>query len=277
MNPLLQSLASPAWSHLVQALLHTLWLGGLAAGGLYFVLRGKIDPGTRYRWCVGALLAVALGGMVAWAVLQQRPAAGPPPAAATPAAAEAAPAVLMVAASEVNSTPLTPIRNPPSAPSSVALAEEEIRPPSPSYGGQAIRNSAWTPWLALLWLGGAAAMLARAGSLLAGAEKLRRKSRPLENEAVLKLIEEARRKLRLARRIQAVVTDQLTSPAVMGVVTPVLILPLSLVTALPMEQLQLILLHELAHIRRGDYLVNLCQLLAESLLFFNPAVWWISR
>src|SRR5208283_2158814 len=41
--------------------------------------------------------------------------------------------------------------------------------------------------------------------------------------------------------------------------------------------IQLILLHELAHIRRGDYLVNLCQLLVESLLFFNPAVWWISR
>jgi protocatechuate 3,4-dioxygenase beta subunit len=63
----------------------------------------------------------------------------------------------------------------------------------------------------------------------------------------------------------------------MGLVVPVLILPLSMVTTLPMEQLQLVLLHELAHIRRGDYLVNLCQLLAESLLFFNPAVWWISR
>ena len=46
---------------------------------------------------------------------------------------------------------------------------------------------------------------------------------------------------------------------------------------MPVEQLQLIVLHELAHIRRGDYLVNLCQMLVESLLFFNPAVWWISR
>jgi hypothetical protein len=63
----------------------------------------------------------------------------------------------------------------------------------------------------------------------------------------------------------------------MGLLTPVLILPLSIVTTLPMSQLQLILLHELANVRRGDYLVNLCQLLAESLLFFNPAVWWISR
>ena len=99
-------------------------------------------------------------------------------------------------------------------------------------------------------------MLARAGSLVVEAEKLRRRSSPLENEAVLKLIEEARRKLGLVRRIQVVVTEQLTSPAVMGWVAPVLILPLSMVTTLPMGQLQLILLHELAHIRRGDYLVQ---------------------
>jgi len=51
----------------------------------------------------------------------------------------------------------------------------------------------------------------------------------------------------------------------------------SLLTALTPEQLRFILLHELAHIRRGDYLVNLCQLLVEALLFFNPAVWWLSR
>jgi hypothetical protein len=135
----------------------------------------------------------------------------------------------------------------------------------------------WTPWLALAWLGGAAAMLARAGALVMAAEKLRRRCKPLEDKAVWQLIGEARRKLGLARRVQVVVTEQLTSPAVMGLLAPVLILPLSVVTTLPPGQLQLILLHELAHIRRGDYLVNLCQLLAESLLFFNPAVWWISR
>jgi len=73
------------------------------------------------------------------------------------------------------------------------------------------------------------------------------------------------------------VTDRLTSPAVAGVLLPVLILPGSLLTALTPEQLRFILLHELAHIRRGDYLVNLCQLLVEALLFFNPAVWWLSR
>jgi beta-lactamase regulating signal transducer with metallopeptidase domain len=252
MNLLLQSLASEEWAYVVKALLHTLWLGGLAAGGLYFVIRGRTDPVTRYRWCVGALLAVVFGGMVAWAVLERRPTVIHLSSAAIPAEV-AAPAAGRPASSPTVSATVTP-----------GLAG--LTPPG-----------RWTPWLALAWLGGAAVMLARAGSLVMEAEKLRRGSCPLENEAVLQLIEEARRKLGLARRIQVVVTEQLTSPAVMGLVTPVLILPLSLVTTLPPGQVQLILLHELAHIRRGDYLVNLCQLLTESLLFFNPAVWWISR
>ena len=63
----------------------------------------------------------------------------------------------------------------------------------------------------------------------------------------------------------------------MGVIVPTLILPLSLFTTLTPEQIRFILLHELAHIRRGDYFANLFQLFAEALLFFNPAVWWISH
>jgi beta-lactamase regulating signal transducer with metallopeptidase domain len=252
MNLLLQSLASEEWAYVVKALLHTLWLGGLAAGGLYFVIRGRTDPVTRYRWCVGALLAVVFGGMVAWAVLERRPEVVHSSSATIPMEV-AAPASAMSASSPAVSAIVTP-------------GPADLTPPG-----------RWTPWLALIWLGGAAVMLARAGSLVMEAEKLRRGSNPLENKAMLQLIEEARRKLGLARRIQVVVTERLTSPAVMGLVTPVLILPLSLVTTLPPGQVQLILLHELAHIRRGDYLVNLCQLLAESLLFFNPAVWWISR
>jgi beta-lactamase regulating signal transducer with metallopeptidase domain/uncharacterized GH25 family protein len=251
-NPILQSLASEEWAYVVKALLHTLWLGGLAASGLYFVLRGKTNPVTRYRWCVGVLLGVVLGGIAAWAVLQRQTAAGHPSGAGVLSAVE--------------------VRNRPA----VASFPMDLAPmmPGPMAG---TRPRRWTLWLALVWLGGAAAMLARAGSLVVEAEKLRRGSSPLENEAVLKLIEEARRKLGLVRRIQVVVTGQLTSPAVMGWWAPVLILPISMVTTMPMDQLQLILLHELAHIRRGDYLVNLCQLLVESLLFFNPAVWWISR
>src|SRR6185436_12922318 len=64
---------------------------------------------------------------------------------------------------------------------------------------------------------------------------------------------------------------------VAGVIVPTLIMPLSLLSTLSPEQWRFVLLHELAHIRRGDYFANLFQLLVEALLFFNPAAWWISR
>ncbi|MCC6586822.1 MAG: GWxTD domain-containing protein [Bryobacterales bacterium] len=66
-------------------------------------------------------------------------------------------------------------------------------------------------------------------------------------------------------------------PMVVGFLKPVVLLPVSVLTALPAEQLEAILAHELAHIRRADYLVNLLQTLVETVLFYHPAVWWTSR
>ena len=65
-------------------------------------------------------------------------------------------------------------------------------------------------------------------------------------------------------------------PMMAGVFKPVILVPLGLLSQLPPRQVEAILLHELAHIRRKDYLVNLLQSCAEALFFFNPAVWWIS-
>ncbi len=120
-------------------------------------------------------------------------------------------------------------------------------------------------------------MLGRASVKLAGAERLRRSCQPLDNPHVTQLLAEARRAVGLARKVRVVVTDKLTSPAVVGVLVPTLVLPLTLVTTLTPEQIRFILLHELAHIRRGDYLANLFQFFVEAVLFFNPAVWWISH
>ena len=65
-------------------------------------------------------------------------------------------------------------------------------------------------------------------------------------------------------------------PMALGILKPVILLPLGLLTHLPPEQVETILLHELAHIRRRDYLVNLFQHIAEAIFFFNPAIRWIS-
>jgi GWxTD domain-containing protein len=65
-------------------------------------------------------------------------------------------------------------------------------------------------------------------------------------------------------------------PAVIGFLKPVILVPAGLLAGLPAEQLEGILAHELAHIRRCDYLVNLAQSLVEGLLYYHPAVWWVS-
>jgi GWxTD domain-containing protein len=66
-------------------------------------------------------------------------------------------------------------------------------------------------------------------------------------------------------------------PVVVGHVRPAILLPLGLLTGLPAEQVALLLMHELAHIRRADYLINMLQTFAESAMFYNPSVWWFSR
>ena len=66
-------------------------------------------------------------------------------------------------------------------------------------------------------------------------------------------------------------------PAILGVARPVLLLPASMLAGLSPDCLEAILAHELAHVRRHDYLINLVQMVVEALLFFNPAVWWIGK
>lgn len=65
-------------------------------------------------------------------------------------------------------------------------------------------------------------------------------------------------------------------PLVAGVLKPIILVPLGLMANMPAGQVEAILLHELAHIRRRDFLVNLAQSFAETLFFFNPAVLWLS-
>ncbi|HZH42509.1 MAG TPA: M56 family metallopeptidase [Lysobacter sp.] len=81
----------------------------------------------------------------------------------------------------------------------------------------------------------------------------------------------------LVRRVRLLVVDCLPSPVAAGWWKPVVLLPAALIARLPTAHLEALLAHELAHIRRHDYLVNVLQSLVEALLFFHPVVWWLSR
>ncbi|MBL4883351.1 MAG: M56 family metallopeptidase, partial [Planctomycetaceae bacterium] len=83
--------------------------------------------------------------------------------------------------------------------------------------------------------------------------------------------------LKLRRVIKLVQSTLADVPMVIGVFRPVLILPACLLTGLTPTQCDAILAHELAHIRRYDFLLNLMQVVIETLLFYHPAIWWLSR
>jgi beta-lactamase regulating signal transducer with metallopeptidase domain len=81
----------------------------------------------------------------------------------------------------------------------------------------------------------------------------------------------------LRRPVALRLVDALASPASAGWWRPVVLLPTALLARMPVELIEALLAHELAHIRRHDYLVNLLQGSVEALLFYHPVTWWLSR
>src|SRR6185436_4431619 len=84
-------------------------------------------------------------------------------------------------------------------------------------------------------------------------------------------------RLGITRAVRLVESAAVDVPSVVGWLRPAILLPISSLTGLTHQQLEMVLAHELAHIRRHDFLVNALQSVAETLLFYHPAAWWISR
>jgi GWxTD domain-containing protein len=117
------------------------------------------------------------------------------------------------------------------------------------------------PYLVAIWIAGAVCVgLYRFGGWML-AVRMRKLARRIGEFHAVALLESA-------------LTDV---PVVIGVLRPAILVPLGMLAGLSPTQVEAILLHELAHIRRFDYLVNLVQTVVESLLFYHPAVWWVSH
>jgi beta-lactamase regulating signal transducer with metallopeptidase domain len=253
MSQLNMILESELCANLLSALLHSLWQGLIIAGILFLYLRYKAsqDANKRYTASVVALFSLLVCLLFTWSILNYEPA----PISQDIVPARTAEQVNTIAAQpQTDSLPV----NPP--------AMQNI---STSFN--------WKPPLIGLWLTGVLIMLFRAIYIIAGGAKLQIQCKTLEDEHILGIIEQLQKSLRITRKIRVVVSEHITVPGVIGFFKPMLLLPVSMITNVPSEALQAILAHELAHIRRYDYLVNFCQMVIEALLFFNPAVWWISR
>jgi bla regulator protein blaR1 len=83
-------------------------------------------------------------------------------------------------------------------------------------------------------------------------------------------------KLQLNRAVQLLESGYVKMPMVIGHLKPIILIPVGLLAGMPAGQVEAVLLHELAHIRRHDYMVNFMQTIAETVFFFNPGLLWIS-
>src|SRR5690606_4059756 len=77
--------------------------------------------------------------------------------------------------------------------------------------------------------------------------------------------------------VRVLISSRIDTPTLIGWLKPVILLPTAVAIGFPRHQLELILAHELAHLRRHDHLVNLAQVVVETVLFYHPVVHWISR
>ncbi len=131
------------------------------------------------------------------------------------------------------------------------------------------------PILVLLWAVGASLMALRLGGGYALSLRWKRQGTPAPAEWQRSLDALALR-LGLRRPVGLMLTARGSTPMVIGFWKPMVLFPVAVFTNLPSDYLEALLAHELAHVRRLDVLSNLFQGVVETLLFFHPAIWWLS-
>ncbi len=137
----------------------------------------------------------------------------------------------------------------------------------------------WQMWTVSVWLCGVALFGLRFLRDWQATWNLKRSAHALPDREAAKWkprFEDLKRRMGAYQSVRLLVSFTNPIPMAIGVLRPVVIVPATMLTNLPPAHVEALLLHELAHIRRQDYLVNLLQSLAETLFFFHPATWWIS-
>ena len=224
------------------ALVHSLWEGFVVAAALLAVLALVRSPRARYAAACAAMVGLLAGfGVTIYRLM--------PPQAAHRISFEVSPAVVI----SHGGAPVVP---------AVATAWD---------------SRSLLPWLTPLWTAGVLLFQLRLFAAWMIAGRLRRVGVCQPSAEWIERLDGLRARLRLTKTITFLESCLAEVPVVIGHAKPVILIPVGLLTGLPVGQIESILLHELAHIRRADYLVNLMQTAVEGLLFYHPAVWWISN
>ncbi|HEY3884479.1 MAG TPA: M56 family metallopeptidase, partial [Vicinamibacterales bacterium] len=270
MNVIDALVRQPAAEAVGWTLLQFVWQGaaiGLAVGAVLFLLR---RGGADVRYVVASIGLALMLTMPAVTAVQKFDAlnAASSSAAGTPIAREHGTASNTVAGASTDVSAEARSTAPLSAP---ALRTPKVRAIT------APRVDALVPAALLVWFVGVLLLSARLVIGWLWVQRLRSRGILPDDRAWQRVADRLRRELHIRRAIRVLESTLVDVPTVVGWLRPVVLLPLSALAGLAPAQLEAILAHELAHVRRHDYLVNLLQTLVETLLFYHPAVWWVSR
>ncbi|HEX8537198.1 MAG TPA: M56 family metallopeptidase, partial [Cystobacter sp.] len=249
------------WQSLGWALLHLLWQGTLVAVALAMALQvvDRRAASSRYLLACGALaLLLVLPVLTGCHHVLTHPWTGSAPRAAALA------------------SPSEPHSLPSPAPAAASLEAARDTGLASVMGRARSAVSGNLHGLVLAWGLGVVLCSLR---LLSGWLRLRRLVREAEPAPIewQEALERLARQLGMTRPVRLLRSAALDVPATLGWLRPVVLLPVAVLTGLSARQLEMVLAHELAHIRRHDFAVNLVQTLVETLFFYHPAVWWMSR
>lgn len=139
------------------------------------------------------------------------------------------------------------------------------------------RIEKYIPALVNIWMIGAFLFFFKTASSLADLRSLHRKNHEVIPEDLSRFVEKISKKLALSRPIKVLSSKYIDMPMTFGIFKPVILIPSALLFHMSPNQLEAIIAHELAHIKRNDYLVNLIQSILEMLFFFHPVFWWINH
>lgn len=262
-----QTLQRPVVIRMGWTLIHFLWQGAVVAAVLGCALRAmrKQSAQARYFVACAGMLALATCPMLTFAVLPERTIGASISSQAfsiDPASTGAAthgPAGGGAAGAEIGTTPA--VQTHADVPVLVRVRHATNR---------------LMPWLVAAWASGVIFLSLRLLSGLLGIERARRGAIAMPALAMQRRMLELARRMGIGRPVRLLESASIAGPAVVGIFKPVILFPAAALTGLWPIQIEAILAHELAHIRRHDYLVNLFQSVIETVLFYHPAVWWVS-
>ncbi|RBP46205.1 cell division protein FtsI/penicillin-binding protein 2 [Roseimicrobium gellanilyticum] len=245
-------------------LVHSLWQGTVVAVALAILLRQMRRSSAQARYlasCVGMLALVVWPAVTFWQVTGER---GNVVRAPWPHA-------LNVSAHE---QPLLHLRAPQAPPSTSTPSF------SPSWKNAAIQPRAasdWQSWATLLWLTGMALLSVWHLMGWLSLQRLRYQAASALTGELASISARLARHMKLPSSTRVRWSSRVTGAISFGWLRPMVLLPAAMATGFSTREIEMILAHEFAHLRRHDYLVNLLQSAVETLLFYHPAVWWTSR